>query len=231
MTRIRAVCIFAACVLAAFLTSEASLASGQLTREDAYRQLSAELKKRGPSIYNLALRLRGHEVERLASAKVSDVEREFQQHLLLNNAEYEELYQRHRDPTVLKFMRALWNTDMIETFRWTSELSVNNSRGLFATAFFTPTAILKPEYRDICNGSPYQEGDPECRTAITTREVDSVTGIRQVGQYLVVEFSVKTTPTKAGIALKLRESTGPATGAFIKYDDGWRLVEINLPVQ
>jgi hypothetical protein len=207
---------------------EASPASGQLTREDAYRQLSAELKRRGPNIYNLALRLRGHEVERLARTKADDVEREFQQYLLLNNAEHEELYQRHRDPTVLKFMRALWNTDMIERFRWTSELSVNNSHGVFATAFFTPTAILKPEYRDICNGSPYQEGDPECRAAITTREVDSVTGIRQVGQYLVVEFSVTNTPTKAGIALKLRETTVPATGAFIKYDDGWRLVELNV---
>jgi hypothetical protein len=128
-------------------------------------------------------------------------------------------------------MRDLWKTDMIEKFRWTGEPSVNNSRGVFATAFFTPTAILKPEYRDICDVSPYGEGDPDCKAAVAKRTVASVTDIRPVGQHLVVEFLVRTTPTKSGVALKLRETTEPAAAAFLQYDDGWRLVETNIPVQ
>jgi hypothetical protein len=94
--------MFAGCVLGLSLFSGVGFASGQLTREEAYRKLTAELERRGPIIYNLVLRLRGYEVERLARTKADDVENEFQRYLLIDNLEYEELYKRHRDPTVLK---------------------------------------------------------------------------------------------------------------------------------
>ena len=61
--------------------------------------------------------------------------------------------------------------------------------------------------------------------------MNSITGIRDFGEFVKVEFDATITPTPAGAALGRKVSTKSFAAGFVLYDDGWRVLPAIFPAE
>jgi hypothetical protein len=210
----------------------------ELTRRRALEVLSAELVRQGPVTEHWLLEA-SDTIRTRTYVDVKEVTTNLEKLVRMPDDQYTALLKGASDskgsePTTygipidhntIQAMRKLWKTGHISRFDWTSESLI-----LVGGLDLWVVGVIKPEAQSMCDGKPYHEGDKSCVRIVAERKVKSITGIRDFGEFVKVEFDATITPTSAGVALGRKTVTKSFAAGFVLYDDGWRVLHAIFPV-
>ena len=211
----------------------------ELTRRQALEVLSAELARQGPVTEHWLLAAQDT-IRTRPYVDVNEVTTNLEKLIRMPDDQYAGLlkgpsdskgsepntYGIPIDHNAVQAMRQLWKTGHISRFAWTSESLI-----LVGGLDIWVVGIIKPEAQSICDGRPYHEGDKSCVQVVAERKVNSITGIRDLDEFVKVEFDATITPTPAGVALGRKTVTKSFAAAFVLYDDGWRVLPAVFPTE
>jgi hypothetical protein len=209
----------------------------ELTRRRALEVLSAELARQGPVTEHWLLAAQDT-IRTRPYVDVKEVTANLDKLIRMPDDQYAGLLKNPSDskgsePTTygipidhnaIQAMRKLWKTGHISRFAWTSESLV-----LVGGLDIWVVGIIKPEAQSICDGRPYHDGDKSCVRIVAERKVNSITGIRDLGESVKVEFDLTITPTPAGTSLGRNVVTRQVVANLVLYDDGWRVLPAIYP--